>query len=543
MKALEWLLERTGAAVVWEALFARKVPEARGAVSWLYTLGSAALLVLVVQVLTGALLAMNYVPSPDHAYDSVRHVSERVLLGGFMRGLHRWGATFMVILATAHMLRAYFMGAYKYPREMTWLAGVALWLLVMVFGFTGYLLPWDQKAYWATAVGTNIAAQVPLVGPAIAAVLRGGAEMGAATLTRFYALHVLVLPILTGAILALHLFWVVWHGISEPPVRGDGGPPPADWRQRYRKRYASLKAGGLPFFPHIVFKDTVMAVLVFGALCGLGWFVGAELEDLADPTDATYNPRPEWYFMFLFQALKFFPGHLEAAAAVFLPGIAMAALVLVPFLDRGPRRHPLDRPLWTGLGALAIAVFAHLTWAGLRSPLTNPVVDKDPLVSRGILLYRSLKCAYCHSIKGEGGSSAPVLDKVAGEETADWLEKHFRDPRAVTPGSTMPKLNLLDEEIHALVAYMKSLGAGPYTPEAPKLFAENCAACHKIGKVGSDMGPDLSEIGAARDKAYLKRYILDPSKVNAASSMPGYQGQLTDVQVEDLARYLAGLRP
>jgi ubiquinol-cytochrome c reductase cytochrome b subunit len=337
---------------------------------------------------------------------------------------------------------------------------------------------------------------------------------------------------------------VVWHGISEPPGRGrDAGQPGEDRRHEYRKRYAGLKSEGVPFFPQVVFKDAVMAVLVFGALCGLAWSVGAELEDLADPTDATYNPRPEWYFLFLIPAIKYFPGHLEAVAAVFLPGAALALLALVPFLDRGPRRHPLDRRLWTGLGIVAVGGFLHLTWAGLRSPLTNPVVGKDPLVQQGVRLYRDLKCAYCHSVKGEGGSSAPALDKVADGETEEWLERHFRDPQAVTPGSSMPKLNLLDEEVHALVAYMKSLGAGPFTPEASKLFAENCAACHKIGAEGSDVGPDLSVIGSARDKAFLKRYILDPSKVNPASSMPGYQGQLTEVQVEDLARYLASLRP
>lgn len=226
MKALlTWLDERTGYRKVWDALFARHVPEAKGRVAWLYTLGSASLFVFILQGITGALLAMNYVPSPDHAYDSVRFINEQVLLGQLIRGVHHWGSSVMVILVSLHMLRVYFMGAYKYPREATWLLGVALFLLVMVFSFTGYLLPWDQKAYWATAVGTNIAGTTPHLGPYIAKVLKGGDEMGAATLTRFYAMHVLVLPVLTASLVAIHLFLVVWHGISEPPEKKRGAVP------------------------------------------------------------------------------------------------------------------------------------------------------------------------------------------------------------------------------------------------------------------------------------------------------------------------------
>ncbi len=215
----DWVKERTGLDKIWETLFARHVPEARGPAAWLYTLGSAALFVFVVQVITGSLLAMNYVPSPDHAYDSVRFINEQVVLGHFIRGLHHWGATFMVVVVSLHLLRVFYMGAYKYPREATWLVGVFLFLLVMGFSFTGYLLPWDQKSYWATIVGTNIAGQTPVLGTYMARVLKGGDELGAATLTRFYALHVLVLPILAGLFIAVHLFLVVWHGISEPPER------------------------------------------------------------------------------------------------------------------------------------------------------------------------------------------------------------------------------------------------------------------------------------------------------------------------------------
>ncbi len=219
MKLLTWLTERTGLDQVWRVLFGRHVPEIKGPVAWLYTLGSAALFILVIQVVTGILLAMNYVPSPDHAYDSVRFIDAQVTFGRVIRGCHHWGASFLVVLVVLHMLRVYVMGAYKYPREVTWMVGVLLLLLVLAFGFTGYLLPWDQKAYWATAVGTNIAGQMPGLGPLLVKLLKGGEDMGAATLTRFYALHVLILPIIMALLIIGHLFLVIWHGISEPPKR------------------------------------------------------------------------------------------------------------------------------------------------------------------------------------------------------------------------------------------------------------------------------------------------------------------------------------
>jgi len=219
-----WLKTRLGLEEIWNALFARHVPEAKGWVGWLYTLGSASLLVFIVQVITGSLLAMNYVPSPDHAHDSIRFIEEQVILGSFVRGLHHWGATFMVVVVSLHMLRVYFMGSYKYPREATWLVGVGLFLLVMGFSFTGYLLPWDQKAYWATMVGANISSQAPIIGEYIAKVLKGGDEMGAVTLTRFYAIHTLILPAFILIAIALHLFLVVWHGISEAPERKKDEP-------------------------------------------------------------------------------------------------------------------------------------------------------------------------------------------------------------------------------------------------------------------------------------------------------------------------------
>ncbi len=312
------------------------------------------------------------------------------------------------------------------------------------------------------------------------------------------------------------------------------------WHEEYKKRYAELKEHGKSFFPYTVFKDACVALAVLVVLFALAHFHPAELEPLADPTDTHYNPRPEWYFLFLFQALKFFPGNLEAVAAIILPGLGVLLLLGVPFLDRGAKRHPLDRPLWTGLGLAAIAGFAVLTWAGMESPMTNPAEAVDPQIAAGRRLYDQMSCAHCHKIGGKGGTVGPALDKTAGGETEEWLTRHFKDPQSVTPGSSMPKMNLLDDEIKVLVAYMKSMHAEePFTAAAPDLFTENCAACHKLGKEGGDVGPDLSFIGTARDKAFIKKYVEDPSKFKPDSAMPAYKGQLTDIQIEDVARYMS----
>ena len=210
-----WLDERIGWRRVWEAVFLRKVPK----VNWLYTLGSATLFVAVNQIVTGILLTIYYVPTPDHAYRSVQYITPQVTAGWLIRGLHHWGASAMVILTALHMLRVILHGAYKYPREVTWFSGVGLLLLVLGFGFTGYLLPWDQKAFWATTVGTRIAGVAPVVGDWILRVMRGGDELSAVTLARFFGAHVWLLPAALLAFLLIHMYLVVRVGISAIPSR------------------------------------------------------------------------------------------------------------------------------------------------------------------------------------------------------------------------------------------------------------------------------------------------------------------------------------
>jgi quinol-cytochrome oxidoreductase complex cytochrome b subunit len=214
-RLFEWLDERLGLGKIWTTVFARTVPKT----NWFYTLGSASAILAILQVVTGMLLTIYYVPTPDHAYDSIQYIMNEVTFGWLIRGVHHWGATLMVIVVFLHMLRTYLVGAYKYPRELTWLTGGVLLLVVLVLGFSGYLLPWNQRAYWASSVGTSVFGAVPLVGPLLLRILRGGQEVGAVTLARFYGLHIWWMPLILLGVMGFHIYLVIKIGITAPPER------------------------------------------------------------------------------------------------------------------------------------------------------------------------------------------------------------------------------------------------------------------------------------------------------------------------------------
>ena len=224
----QWLNERTGINDVYRVVLARKIPKT----GWAYTLGSATLFVMINQIITGILLSIYYVPTPDHAWDSVNYIQNEVLFGWLIRGLHHFGASAMVILVGLHMIRVVIYGAYKYPREVTWLTGVLLLIITMAFGFTGYLLPWDQKAYWATTVGTQFVGTTPLIGDWLLTVVRGGPDLSAVTLARFFGTHVWVLPTGLLTVVTVHLFLVVRLGISNPPWKHSQPQLPQDERDQ-----------------------------------------------------------------------------------------------------------------------------------------------------------------------------------------------------------------------------------------------------------------------------------------------------------------------
>ncbi len=216
-KTFTWLDERLGLKTIYDTVLDRKVPK----VNWWFTLGSASLFLFLLQGITGIMLTIYYVPTPDHAYDSIQYIMNGVAFGWLIRGIHHWGASLMVLIVFFHMLRTYFFGAYKYPREFTWVTGVLLLFLTLGMGFTGYLLPWDQRAYWATTVGTSIAGTVPFIGNFINQVLRGGTDLSAVTLARFFSVHIWWFPALIAGLIGVHLYMVIRLGISSVPKEKD----------------------------------------------------------------------------------------------------------------------------------------------------------------------------------------------------------------------------------------------------------------------------------------------------------------------------------
>ena len=316
-------------------------------INLLFSLGSLAMFLLLLQAATGAFLAFYYSPSPEHAHNAVTYISEEVPFGAFVRGLHHWGASALVIIVVLHLLRVVLYSSYKAPRELTWIFGVLLLLIVLGFGFTGYLLPWDEKAYWATVVGVEIASTAPGLGDFVAKVLRGGTEIGAVTLSRFYALHTIWLPWLAFGLVGVHLFFVRYYGSSGTPQN-----TPEEMKT------------GKPFYPDQVFEDVVGMLILFVILAVVALSVPVPLEDVADPTNADYDPRPEWYFLFLFQLLKYFQGPFEIIGTFVIPTVGMLLLLFLPFLDRSERAVLWKRPVALTVTSICVVGIVVLTILG-----------------------------------------------------------------------------------------------------------------------------------------------------------------------------------
>jgi ubiquinol-cytochrome c reductase cytochrome b subunit len=436
-KIVDWIDERIQLRNLWNAFADRPIP---GGASWFYVLGTSLLFIFILQMLSGIVLALYYAPTPDHAYASVKFIQNEAPFGSFVRGMHHWGASFMVVFVALHMLRVFVFGAYKKPREIIWLLGVGLIALVGGFAFTGYLLPWDQKAYWATVVGTNVAGTVPVVGGLLLRIVRGGTELGNLALSRFFAIHTYILPWGLALFAGMHIFLL--------ERAGAGG----SW-----KSLEKTPGKSEPLFPNQLFKDSIFILIIFIALAAFAVMFPAPLEPQADPTDSSYNPRPEWYFYFVFQMLRIFEGKFEVVGTIILPTIAVIALILLPFLDRNPERAPQKRVLMMAVAGFAVVTISVLTVMGARAPIVNAPAVTSKSVLAGRILYDKNGCASCHSIHGKGGKVGPELTHVGGKRNADWFMRHFKDPQSMSPGSIMPKIMLQEKELKELTDYMMSL--------------------------------------------------------------------------------------
>lgn len=321
--------------------------------SWLHVFGSLSLLLFISQTITGIMLLIYYRPTPDEAHKSIQYITAEVNYGWLYRQVHAWGASLMIMAVVLHMIRTYFMGAYKKPRELTWVTGVLIFLAVISFGFTGYLLPWNQIAFWATTVGTESANKVPVVGEWLRYFIRGGDVVTGETLSRFFVVHVIILPWALTGLIAVHLFLMRATNLATlEPVGEEKGFDPKH---------------GIPFFPVHVCKESIVAVLLVAILVTLSVLSPWEIGEPADPLVTPEHIKPEWYFLPSYQLLKYFEGPYGAFFGIIACSVPFALLFLWPFLDRSKQRHPKKRPVAVGvgliglLGALVLGYLGHVS--------------------------------------------------------------------------------------------------------------------------------------------------------------------------------------
>lgn len=456
-RLLDWIDERTNYRALMVEALDEPIP---GGARWAYVFGSALLSALALQAVTGILLTIYYVPSVDHAHTTVAYVQKEVPLGWLVRGVHYYGASAVMIILLLHLIQVFLWGAYKGKREGLWLAGVILLNLVLGFGFTGYLLPWDQKAYFGTQVAGGIAGSVPLVGEQVSRIVLGGSGVGQATLSRFFTTHVFLLPAATVLLIVVHIYLFRF--------RGPAGPLSDDPKARERVER---------FFPMQLFKDTVATIVVVVLLCALAFTRPALLGPKADPA-ASFVPRPEWYFLWAFQLLKVMPAFLGGVVA---PGILMTGLALVPFVDRSDKRSLRSRAAFVLIFAGALGVILALTSVAFVRDARDEKIAQQEEAARAFMaepfepdkigvkeeakpaaeppLAFTQSCAGCHGANGEG-QFGPKLHGLASKpkRSKEDLEKLLVDPAAYGLKPTMPAFpDMPEEDRRAIAEWIVSL--------------------------------------------------------------------------------------
>jgi ubiquinol-cytochrome c reductase cytochrome b subunit len=554
VKIGDWLDERLGHRALLKAFLDEPIP---GGARWSYVFGSVLVFLLVVQAVTGVLLASFYAPSATDAWASVAYIQDQLPLGWFVRGVHSTGASAMVLVVCLHLVQVTLWGAYRRPRELNWWIGLVMMACLLGFALTGYLLPWDQKGYWATQVATSLLGATPLVGPWLRSVVQGGPEYGNLTLTHFYALHVLVLPAVVFTLTAVHIALFRKHGVT------------ARWN-------ADTQIVE-PFWPGQLVRDFAAMTLTLGIV----FFVvarghGVELEAPADPA-SSYDARPEWYFYPLFQLLKYFPGRWEIVGAVGAPLVAGGLLFLLPFYDRAATTRPTTRKLAIGsvvlvlFGAVALGAQGYvqdrrnveyqkfraraekaneraLQLAKLGVPPDGNLEHNDPL-ARGRKLYQE-RCIGCHLYQGEGEQRAPDLD---GWSSRAWLRDFLQAPEAdrffgKTKIRGMKPVKNTGAELDALVEWIYSQGGGKFDAQLAQKGKEvyensGCDQCHESdGKTGSDGPPNL---GGRASPPWVKDLLIDASDArffDGKNQMTKFRGKLSDADLDALVAWLRAER-
>jgi ubiquinol-cytochrome c reductase cytochrome b subunit len=594
-----WFNERTGVRSLMHASLDEPIP---GGARLAYIFGSGLIFIFISQVITGLCLAIYYVPSVDSAHTSVAYITKQVAAGQFLRSLHYYGSSAMIIVLLLHFLQTFIYGSFKGRRELLWISGAVLSLLVLAMGFTGYLLPWDQSAYFATAVGTNIVGEVPFIGQWLTDMLRGGNTLGTLTLSRFYVAHVFLIPGL--------IFLLIGSHIALFRKAGPAGPISEDPLQP--------KLPPESFYPRQVIMDMAFALLLMIGLGILAYFHPVQLGPIADPGDAKFVPRPEWYYLPMFEWLKFWSSRMEVFAVVVIPAILALLFFLIPFLDRKLERRPWRRPI--PLLAVAI-VLVGIIFLGFRSHLDDvrdhsvaeqlayqekqavdytkasfiPQMESangqpltagpvDPLVAKGKGIFNTEGCSGCHGQAGMGTAQAPSLVGVATKYPLPEMTALLHHPNARMVAGHMPAYDLPTAQMAALFRYLGSLGtsganvpsetsaavaptegaaastaetkpaegaqtAAMVVPGKPAAVvaggqafeAHGCAGCHGPAGAGTARVPAMAGLIAKNSDAQLKQLLQAP---NAAMKAGGMQPLVaTPKELSSVVAYLRSLAP
>ncbi len=568
-KFRDWFEERTGLLKSLAGFLHEEIP---GGAKFSYTLGSACLFLLTIQVLSGIWQLFYYVPTIDYAYSSLNYLRLYVPYGWLVHGLHYWGGTLFTLVVGLHIMRVFIWGSYKKPREMVWLFGIVLILLTIGFMFTGPVLPWDKNGYWAGQVGIGIAGSVPVVGPFMQMLLQGADKMGQMALLRIYVLHVAIIPILIGTFATLHLVAFRRYGESGP------------WNKEERKKTGS-------FWPEQIFKDVLVAFLLFVLLVYLSAFFPAPFSGLADPVDTLITPKPAWPFLFLYQILKFFPGPLEPLGTAGVPLMIILLFASLPFIDRSEEKNPFKRGFVMACGFAFVAAIISLTWVGYvyRSPAEAAQMEtaKAKVTSRqataaaavnmnqkitGKELFNTVGCTECHTVTGVVSNKIgpDLLIAKGNNRSYDWLYTQITSPETHNPRTIMPPFtNLSDNNIKLLIGFLEGLAspkttakasAKPQPASAPAqgqagtknaiafgkqlVNTQGCLQCHTIqGFSSNKIGPDLIMAISQQkpDKAWLKVQLTNPQQHNPASMMPSYADRLKTNEMDAVIAYLSSL--
>ncbi|MCE9618877.1 MAG: cytochrome b N-terminal domain-containing protein [Planctomycetes bacterium] len=460
-RILGWTESRSGVAAFVAPIVTHRVP--RDA-KWWYVFGSASLMFFMIQVVTGILLATLYVPSAAEAFSSLQNIDQQVPFGWMLRALHAWSSNAMVLMVAIHMSQVFLHASFKFPRELMWMVGVLLLFGTLALAFTGQIMRWDQDAYWGLGIGASIVDRVPLMGNSLRNLMLGGPYIGGATLSRFFALHVFVLPGLMIALIGAHMALILKNGISEMPKPGMVVDPET-YKEEYEER---VRKTGVPFMPDAAQRDMVFCgamLIAVGVLAA--WLGPVGPNGVPDPTVIDANPRPDFAFLWIFTAMALMPPQIETAVLLIAPVVLGLFLLGLPLISNRGERAPSKRPGAVLGFVLVVTALGTLSWMGVVSAW-SPVMDawtslptpvqylagRTPLELQGALVMQHSQCRNCHSLGGAGGLRGPSLDDIGSRKSWDQLVRQVQQG-----GGNMPAYgkNLSSAETTAVVAFMATL--------------------------------------------------------------------------------------